>query len=1129
MFIGRIFSLFVILLCQAAFGQATTPRAVIVSDGDSALAAALADSVAQTGYEATTIDFDALVAPGALTAVDLLVLPDAATLPADSVEPIHAYLLAGGDLVALNTPMWQTPLVRDEGGWITRDVFLERHAVDLMGHELFSFAPEKLTGWARTSNNSTSSALHESVPAPDVPSGHALHVVVEDLTGWDTFISPVLDKPFPAGHELTVFWARGGPRTTELAIEWREADQSRWFATVPLTNEWQRYVLEPADFRFWESLPSRASTAFNPANATQVAIGLAHSHTNVGDGRHEYWVGPFGTAERTARHELALAKFKAPLLETLAPAYKFFDVNDAAKLRVVADQLDLARTALPMPAAYLGLHPRPEAGGFNKGRDWRWQPLLELETASGEWRGNPATVLVHADGPYKGGVWASFAINDPAWYASQAAQDLLTATAAFIRRGVYLIDGGANFYTYFEDQTPTFGARVFNARPDSPQNFTVELQLETNNGNVVYDHHETITLSAFTEQTWMESVEPVDWSSNGLHAIARLIDDNGTVLDVARHEVNVWRPKPSPLFITTQKGDFILDGERWRPHGVNYMPSSGIGTEDWQYFEQWIGARAYDPKIIQRDLEHCRDMGMNTVSIFIYRESMEAQNLLDLLRRLDALGMKANLSLRPGTPMDFQWDAMRDMIAYYRLAQNDTVFAYDLAWEPMFGDQKDRRAYDSLWRDWIAERYGSIENAEADWSFPAPRDESGAVTNPGGKQITSDGPWRVMVAAYRRFLDTLLYEKYAEARRLVRTIDPNHLISFRMTEACNPTFRWDKHIPYGWLYLSGAVDILEPEAYGRIGDWEKVKPGWFQFEYARWVAPDLPMMWAEAGVSAWSRSEMRSTEKALQFEADYYTDLYRMFIGSGADGIFFWWYPGGYRTNEHSDYGVINPDGSDRPVTKVIRKHADALINGPDAAPVDHWITIDRDAHPDGVTGIYDKAKDEFWAAIDAGKTPGLRTEGTGTTSANAPRLAIGNTPLTGKNPPKYLDGFFDVIEVRNANGDWERVLSGSKITISGNEISLRVTVTNLAEATWLTPVQSTEPNGVYITSWIGTTEHRFPLPKDLARLETVTLDNLTLPTPDGATSQETPVSLGFLADGVAIFGPVIEFSAVLK
>ncbi|MBZ0287718.1 MAG: hypothetical protein K8I30_08890, partial [Anaerolineae bacterium] len=90
-------------------------------------------------------------------------------------------------------------------------------------------------------------------------------------------------------------------------------------------------------------------------------------------------------------------------------------------------------------------------------------------------------------------------------------------------------------------------------------------------------------------------------------------------------------------------------------------------------------------------------------------------------------------------------------------------------------------------------------------------------------------------------------------------------------------------------------------------------------------------------------------------------------------------------------------------------------------------------------------------------------------------------------------------------------------------------TVTNLAEATWLTPVQSTEPNGVYITSWIGTTEHRFPLPKDLARLETITLDNLILPTPDGGTGQETPVSLGFVADGIAVFGPMVEIVVVRK
>ena len=40
---------------------------------------------------------------------------------------------------------------------------------------------------------------------------------------------------------------------------------------------------------------------------------------------------------------------------------------------------------------------------------------------------------------------------------------------------------------------------------------------------------------------------------------------------------------------------------------------------------------------------------------------------------------------------------------------------------------------------------------------------------------------------------------------------------------------------------------------------------------------------------------------------------YRMFIESGADGVFFWWYPGGFRLGENSDFGIINPDGTTDP------------------------------------------------------------------------------------------------------------------------------------------------------------------------------------------------------------------------
>src|SRR5690606_28362746 len=100
------------------------------------------------------------------------------------------------------------------------------------------------------------------------------------------------------------------------------------------------------------------------------------------------------------------------------------------------------------------------------------------------------------------------------------------------------------------------------------------------------------------------------------------------------------------------------------------------------------------------------------------------------------------------------------LLEHYRIAEHDCVFALDLAWEPMFPDQAGRTRYDEAWRAWIEERYGSIGAAEADWKFDAPRDANGGVTNPADVMLTEDGPWRVMAAAYRRFLDTLLYAHY---------------------------------------------------------------------------------------------------------------------------------------------------------------------------------------------------------------------------------------------------------------------------------------------------------------------------------------------------------------------------------
>jgi hypothetical protein len=405
------------------------------------------------------------------------------------------------------------------------------------------------------------------------------------------------------------------------------------------------------------------------------------------------------------------------------------------------------------------------------------------------------------------------------------------------------------------------------------------------------------------------------------------------------------------------------------------------------------------------------------------------------------------------------------------------------------------------------------------------RDKEGRITGYDPEQMGKDGPWTPVFAAYRRFLDTLLYDKYSAARRLVRTLDANHAVSFRMTEAGDPTFTDRFTIPFDFAYLAGAVDTLEPEAYGRIGDWERVKPGIFLATYARWANAALPMFWAEAGVHAWDMARMESSPKMLDYEAEFYERIYRMLDMSGADGIFFWWYPGGYRTGENSDYGVINPDGLDRPVSKVIRSHAQALLDGPDLPPVDMWLEFDRDKFTNGITGVYDEVKDAYWKALDEGKTPGLKTAGTGTSSADCPLLAVGNKECNGSNPPKYLDAFFDVVEVKDAAGEWVPVSKDGEVAVGSSEtLMARLTVTNLGEAGLLASKDAPAGVGAVYVLTEGKNAMRTSLPQGLRRFQSETFEMALTPDP---ITQPLDVTLTFEAAKRTLFGP--KFTIHLK
>lgn len=205
-------------------------------------------------------------------------------------------------------------------------------------------------------------------------------------------------------------------------------------------------------------------------------------------------------------------------------------------------------------------------------------------------------------------------------------------------------------------------------------------------------------------------------------------------------------------------------------------------------------------------------------------------------------------------------------------------------------------------------------------------------------------------------------------------------------------------------------------------------------------------------------------------------------------------------------------------MTTVIRENAKAYIQGPSSRKPDVWIEIDRDAQPDGVAGIYDKVKREFWAAIDSGKAPGLRTSGTGSDSSDCPAVAVGNVPWNGSNPPKCLDAVFDSVRVKNADGEWVEATRGEVVRVArGRPVIARVDFTNLGEARLLAGRNSSAPGGVSVIALCSEQDVWTPLGSDASYLASCHLGEVMV-CPAGI-DEPAEVILTFEAQGRTRFG----------
>ncbi|MEI9970732.1 MAG: choice-of-anchor D domain-containing protein [Ignavibacteriota bacterium] len=519
-------------------------------------------------------------------------------------------------------------------------------------------------------------------------------------------------------------------------------------------------------------------------------------------------------------------------------------------------------------------------------------------------------------------------------------------------------------------------------------------------------------------------------------------------------------------------GSFSAGGQHVFLHGVNYWPRYIAGIDPGSYNGQsWLEAAQYDPDVVEADLTEIAALHFNLVNIQ-YSDyegfwAQEGRALIDFLERCRAHGIWVQIALRATlTNSAYAGQLSPTLESYLQSAYlpgNDRVFAYELLWEPMVGTHDQggqgrlvngailynvgRLVLDPDWRTWVNDQYGSLDNAQNAWAFTAPVDGTGQLTNPLDDQMQNDGPWRVMVAAYRRFLEDYLGRNLGLMARLIRRTDPDTLLTYRNWTTMNAPHNANTGYDIGTA--AAHLDFFSPERYSPVLLWPDDRAYGLVTAYSRYRTGGKPVHWAEFGAEVGSNG---GTAASLSTQAAVCDTMMRQVADDGSNGASVWWWPGGYGPMDGADFGIIDPSGTPRACATTLAQWGTTLAAAaPDlTADPPTTITVDRDADARGSYGLFLNSQDSYVQARQAGMSVVLADRGTGTDTSTIPLIQVGNPPYSGTGPLKFANSELAGIHVVCPTLD-VTVENGSTVALpSGVACQLNPMMVNTGEARWL-------------------------------------------------------------------------------
>lgn len=1118
--------LFIMVVCAMALISGPTVAGAVLllhadlPDSSARFYGELKQGMTSAGYTVDEVDAASLPArlerpagPG-----DVLVVPNARHFPVEAAASLPGFLKRGNHLMAVSGPMFEKAVTWSGGKWTTKDEALSS-SEPLKGKVFIDFAKQDLSTWSRMigTPGNKGTYTHAQSGRRDLPG--ALRVEFDPLEGWELYDSPSILGSIPKGCTAIAFYTTS-ESATDMGVQCMEVDGTRWIANIKIPQGTKRFVLTESDFNLWRDKvgPGRGGANDHVHLDNTRQLSFIFSQDNDKSTRRSLLISDMQAVE-----DGAIFTFVPPVIESISPFYKVYRTYG------FEGRID-GGSAFPVNAELVSPIMRSRGFGSDAVRKWRMIPVMDVYDTKGERRGTAAHIFLNNAQDYAGSTWGYIGLSqetldkDPGRYSSLAVSMLKRIT-----RGVFLANAGTNQFAYVDGEKAKYAACASNLS-GGPVDAEVDFSIRSSEGKVV-------DASTVYAKLSTEKLKEVPGRSvvlpPGEYRISTVLKVKGEEIDRIAYPFRVIRyhELTQAERVIVHNGSFRLNGKTWYGLGMNYWPLASSGFENVDlYAEHWLDPAQYDPEAVEKDLALADKLGMTLLSVQ-YLFPRQAPAFMDFLARAEKHGIKVNCfldGLHPlgvnmmGAPSDWKNHSNgTKLIKAAHLDKSPAVFAYDVAWEVHLGHDTDRRQYDKAWQDWVIDRYGSIENAESDWGF-TPEHVDGVISGPSDAQITSDGPWRIYVAAYRRFWDDRISEGYRAVRADVLSADPCHLVGARSGYGGTGSVGVAARFPYDLASGAKHLDFTSPEAYILSGDRKSFMQGALNAAYGRFVSGGKPVYWAEfgvpliLGVGVPDYNHGRTPENHKQ-QSEFIHSMMELCRETNSNGAAGWWWPGGFRISENSDFGIISPDGTPRPAALEMKRAADSFCEPRETPKPDVLITVDRDKHVTGYAGLYQEIAPRLAKSIVDGKFPGVRTAGAGTTSANTPLVAVGNTPCNGHNPPKYLNAEFNWIKVNGKQVTDDAVVEVER----GKPIYVEASIGNTAEAAWIAPKHGAQGE-VYLLAESESGKSFLPISHDTPFLGDASVSRSKLVR---AMDKETTFVFRMVAKDRAEFGEVLRMT----